>query len=843
MSSPSQNNDSNPYDLSTPIGNSPPENSAGGADEIAALRAALRRSEARLAEAQRIGQVGSWEYDLAQRTLHCSAETLHLFAWPEDVPVTYENLIGHVHPDDMARVRAAHQAAAREHTPYSIEYRLVHTDGSLRYLSERGETIFDAAGVPLYLSGVAQDISERKQMEEALARERGLLRTVLDTIPDVIYAKDRESRFILGNPALVRQLSAPSIEAVLGKSDANFHEPAMAARYRADELVVLNEGRPQISSEEEVFDSSAGQMEWYASTKVPWRNDEGEIIGLVGIGRNVTTRRHAEDALRQRELLLTEANGRLSEALSRAEALAVQAQAGNRAKSEFLSVISHEIRTPLNGVIGMTGLLLDTPLSDEQRQFAEIVRASGESLLTLINDILDFSKIEARKLELEVLRFDVRSMMEETMEILASQADAKNLELVGLIDPAVPTYVCGDPSRVRQIVLNLAGNAVKFTQQGEVTVRVSVEAQDPAHVVLRFRVSDTGIGIPADRVDRLFLPFSQVDSSTTRQYGGTGLGLAISRQLTELMGGQIGVESTPGAGSSFWFTVVLRKTAEDAPQRVAPRGLATTHVLVVDDHETNRLLVRTLLNQWRCRNAEAADGPEALQLLRAAAASGDRFDLVVTDMQMPQMDGAMLASTIKADAALAPTPIILLTSLGHHLDDASQRLFAGRLTKPVRQAQLYEALQQALNFRDPAIAMDPAGTGNNAKAATRRLHRVLLAEDNSVNQKVALALLKKLGYTAEAVGNGEEAIAALTTIPYDLVLMDCEMPVLDGFAATARIRGGVEPVLNPQVPVIALTAHAGQGDRDRCLAAGMNDYVAKPVQLATLAAVLERWSV
>ena len=565
-------------------------------------------------------------------------------------------------------------------------------------------------------------------------------------------------------------------------------------------------------------------VEWRYNNAFPQREPDGGVL-WHGFTTDITEQKHNEAALRQAR-----------------EA----AEAANRSKSEFLANMSHEIRTPMNGVIGMAGLLLDSELNAEQRQYAEIVRTSGEALLAIINDILDFSKIEAGKLDLETLDFDLRVTVEDTVEMLAIRAHEKGLELNCLIEPAVPCLLRGDPGRLRQVLVNLVGNAVKFTARGEVIIRVNRQAESADHVTLFFQVSDTGIGIPTDRLGALFAPFVQADGSTTRQYGGTGLGLAICRQLVELMGGQIGVESEMGQGSTFWFTVVFDKQV--GPQALPEEDsvdLESLKVLVVDDHDTNRLLVAALLNSWRCRFAEATRAEAALALLREAALAGDPFQVALLDMQMPEADGAELGQRIKACPEISQTPLVMMTSMGQRGDAARfQELgFAGYFTKPVRQSHLRACLAMIRGrlSRDREVAADRLITQHLISEAHQRRVRILLAEDNAVNQRVALAMLKKLGYRADAVANGLEALAALRDIPYDLVLMDCQMPELDGYEATQRIRAPDSSALRPTVPIIAMTAHAMKGDREKCLDAGMDDYIAKPVQARELKEALERW--
>ena len=681
--------------------------------------------------------------------------------------------------------------------------------------------------------------TEAKQAEEALTRERQMLRTVIDNIPDQIFARDRECRFILNNrsDALVMGVSDP--EMLLGKNDEDFYPPELASKYQADDQQVMQSGQPLINHEEST--ASHGGKGWILTTKVPLRDNQGEVIGLVGISRDITEQKRSEESL-------LESNRQLTDAINFANMMTVEANMANRAKSEFLANMSHEIRTPMNGVIGMTGLLIDTELTAEQREYAEVVRSSGETLLALINDILDFSKIEAHKLDLEILDFDLKAIMEDTVDLLAPRAHDKGLELVCIVEPEIPPYLRGDPGRLRQVVLNLAGNAMKFTEKGEVSIHVTVETEDESKICLKFAITDSGIGIPADRLTALFQPFTQVDGSTSRKYGGTGLGLAISKQLAELMNGQIGVNSIEGQGSTFWFTAVFEKQAQDhSTAVVVPADLEGMHVLAVDDNQTNLRLVSRFLKTWKCRGADALNGEDALSILRQAVQNKDPFQMVLIDKMMPEMDGLDLARQIKADVTLRGTMMIMMSSLGKKGDikQLEEIGFDGYLHKPLRQSQLHDSLALALgrqaSSKGQPEAARPLITHQTLTEAARQHARLLVAEDNPVNQMVVLSLLKRLGYHADTVANGNEAVKALQRIPYDLVLMDCQMPEMDGFEATRLIRKAETKTLNPMIAIVALTAHAMQGDRERCLEAGMDDYLTKPIKPTDLANMLERW--
>jgi PAS domain S-box-containing protein len=783
---------------------------------------ALQKRKEELTEAQQIAHLGSWEWDNLKHELHWSDELFRIFGLPPgDADVTFRAYFGRVHPADRKLVMKTIKHVLGGGEVSEFENRVIRPDGSVRTLQFNCKAIADATGRVIRMCGTTQDITERKRAEEALTQSEQRFRDLFENASDVIYTTDFEGNFTSLNQSGERMTGYTHEEAL----HLNFSQVVSSETYkRVQEMRTRKlRGHDDTVYEVEFLKKNGEPLLVEVSSRAILEN--GKPVGIQGIGRDITQRKQVEAELKL------------------ARDVAIESV---RLKSEFLANMSHEIRTPMNGVIGMTGLLMDTNLDEEQRDCAETIRSSGEALMTIINDILDFSKIEAGRLQFETLDFLLNNTVEDTIELLAERAHQKNIEFASLILSDVPTDLRGDPGRLRQVLTNLIGNAIKFTEHGEVVVRVEKESETTDDVVLRFMISDTGIGISEAAQKNLFQAFMQADGSTTRKYGGTGLGLAISKQLVELMGGQMGVTSTPGDGSTFWFTARFGKQPASPSVHQTPlTNLKNLRVLIVDDNATNRKILTHQLGSWGVISQEAESGLQALELLRSAEAEGVAYDLAVLDLMMPEMDGFETARTIKSDLKLAGMHLVMLTSYGArgHGTTAREAGVAAYLTKPVRQSQLFDCLVNVIaGAATTEVSLKSQADSNlltkhslkETRMSSTKL--ILLAEDNIVNQKVAIRQLHKLGYRADAVANGREVIEALSRISYDLVLMDCQMPEMDGYEATAEIRMS-EP-LGKHTHIVAMTANALTGDREKCLAVGMDEYITKPVQSEELARVL-----
>jgi two-component system sensor histidine kinase/response regulator len=666
-----------------------------------------------------------------------------------------------------------------------------------------------------------QLLEERKRSEEEARKSHEMIRLLLDSTAEAIYGLDAQGLCTFANSACLRLLGHTQESDLLGKNmhDLAHHTRPDGTPYPASDcpLYLGFVGGHAVHAEDEVFwrkDGSSFPAEVWSHAVVRGETKLGAVVTLV----DVTERKLREQELRSAKEAAEEAN---------------------RAKSQFLANMSHEIRTPMNGILGMTELTLDTELTKEQRDNLGLVRLSAESLLTVLNDILDFSKIEAGKLDFESIPFDLRESLGEAMQTLSFRAHQKGLELIYDVQPDVPEALIGDPGRIRQILVNLIGNAIKFTEHGEIFVSVALQAEELQRVRLQISVTDTGIGIPLDRQDKIFEAFSQADGSTSRRFGGTGLGLTISTRLVELMGGRIWVESEPGKGSTFHFTSSLAVQEKVvAPPTVDAGQLRGLPVLIVDDNLTNRKVLVGMLSRWGM-NSTSVDGAQAaIPTMEAALGAAHPFAFVIVDGQMPGIDGFMLVKQIQERTEFSGTIILMLTSMGKKGDAARCRELgiAAYLVKPARQSELLETLCRVIR-KSPDTESATLVTRHTLREERSRL-QILLAEDNLVNQTLAVRLLEKRGYVVTVVGDGRAAIAALEKQSYDVVLMDVQMPEMDGFEATAVIRKNEESGAR-HTPIVAMTAHALKGDRERCLASGMDGYLPKPIRSAELFAAIE----
>jgi PAS domain S-box-containing protein len=721
------------------------------------------------------------------------------------------------HPEDRARQAEIMERLYRgDMASFSMEKRYVHPDGRTVWAVLSMHLMKDAATGSVQEVTTLVDVTGLKDAERELAHREALYSFILNAQPtgvNWVYHGDRKETFV--NDAILRITGLTREEAMRDEAYQAITHPDDWARQEA-EAARLRAGEIDRYSLEKRYLRRDGRTVWCQLEVQVYREKDGRILQEVGTIVDIT-----EKKLREQEL---------HEAKEAAEQASV-------AKSQFLAMMSHEIRTPMNGVIGMTSLLLDSPLTPEQKEYAETIRISGDSLLTIINDILDFSKIESGRLDLEKTEFSLPECIEGTLDLMATRATEKHLDLLYEIADGTPGTIRGDPTRLRQILVNLLGNALKFTSVGEVLLSVRVLAATADSVELRFNVTDTGIGIPPEAMGRLFQSFSQVDASTTRRFGGTGLGLVISKRLAELMGGAMWVESELGRGSTFSFTIRAEPVASK-PRRYAGGSRPSVEdrrLLVVDDNATSRRILCDLARNWGMSPHAVARPADALALLRA----GEKFDVGILDMQMPDMDGLMLAAEIRRLRPKEELPLVLLSSMGRQEDPAE--LFAASLTKPLKPSQLLDVFARLFWQGREAEVAKRTVVSLLPSAPTKAVHtvRLLLAEDNAVNQKVALHMLHNLGYRADLAGNGLEVLEAVRRQSYDIILLDVQMPEMDGLEAARQLRQ-MRPDAKDRPWIIALTANAMQGDREACLAAGMDDYISKPIKPPELKAALVR---
>ncbi|MGB7060939.1 MAG: PAS domain S-box protein [Candidatus Zixiibacteriota bacterium] len=723
----------------------------------------------------------------------------------------------HAEDRDMIWERFQHRLSGKPVSP-RYEFRIVRKEGTVRWLEMFASRI-DYRG-KLAVHAAIMDVTERKQAKEKLQESEKKYRTLVETAQEGIGILDPDENIIFVNQAFADLLDYQK-EELLSLNLSQISDKEQLTEFRKE---TEKRRHGNSSTYETKLYTKTGEPKYFSLSASPLFDEKGTFTGTMGLLADITERKQAEEMLRKAK---------------------EEAEDANQLKSEFLANMSHEIRTPMNAIIGMTDITLDTDLTDEQRDYLTTVKESARGLLELLNDILDLSKIEADRVELETIDFDLRVTVEGVADTLATKASAKGLELACIIHSQVPCLLRGDPGRIRQILMNLAGNAIKFTETGEVVIRVELEKETEDKAMLLLSVSDTGVGIPTEKQAWIFESFTQADGSTTRKHGGTGLGLSISKRLVEMMDGRIGVESEPGKGSRFWFTVALQKqedSHEDLPP-VAPdiRGM---RILVVDDNQTNRTILVKMTESFGCSPEAVESGKEAIQALKRAAHKEKLFDLVLLDMQMPGMGGEETLGAIRRDPDIKDVTVIILTSLGVRGDVARLQALgcAGYLTKPIKQSQLFDTIITVLSRQKKVVGPEPIRivTRHTIAEEKRRKTRILLAEDNPMNQKLAVVLLKRAGYLIDAVENGRLAVEAINRRAYDLVLMDVQMPEMDGFEATKTIRRKQDE--KRCIPIVAMTAHAMKGDREKCLQAGMDDYVAKPIEPQELIGTIEKWT-
>ncbi|MGA2039460.1 MAG: response regulator [Bryobacteraceae bacterium] len=774
--------------------------------------------------------------DTAGRMVACNSKFAQMWSIPGSIvlPRDEKKMLAHISiqlKDPAAFPALVKQAAFPPPVKQLDRDGKPRDDDELKLLDGRvfrrhAEARLDRGEVVEWIWGF-EDVTASRKLRVLLEQERQGLGALMNRLPAAIYFKDCEGRFLQSNRAHAQVYGCSDPTQIVGKTDFDFIPADRAHQVHEDEQALLEERVAEVSKETKEIRPD-GHETWVVSTKLPFRGPDGVIAGTFGLSRDITARKRME-----RELL----------------AAKDMTEKAIQAKSEFLVGLSDEIRTPMSGVIGMTGLLLDTELSQEQRDYADMVRRSGECLLSVIDDVLDFAKIEAKQVVFESSSFDLRLLIEEVDEMVALRIEDRKLDLVLEYPPDVPRHFIGDAGRIRRVMTHLVGNGVKFTPAGHVLIAVSCDSRAGEKAQIRVAVEDTGPGIPAEKLAALFEKVAPADAAAMPKTGGSRLGLAISKQLVDLMGGEMGVTSQLGKGSVFWFTLALQLDAQPHAEPAPVADLQGLHVLIVDDNEVNRRILHEQVTEGKMRSGSFAGAGQALLAMREARAAGDPFQVVLLDYHMPEMDGAALAAAIKADPLLSDTLVIMLTPVGHwrevrHMQGAG---IDGCLVKPVRQSQLQNTLaaawskklQSGVATRTKAAEEFAAVKSELAGIIAGAPVRVLVAEDNVVNRKVAVRMLERLGLHPEVAGNGREAVELCATLPYAVVFMDCKMPEMDGYAATAEIRK--RQGSDGRVAIIAMTSDVVDGARERCIAAGMDDYIAKPVRLGDMIGALRKW--